>query len=123
MPDPRPLADRVAIVTGGAGGIGVAYGRGLAEAGALVVLADVAGDRAQEAAATLEAEGHRALGVAVDVTDDDSVTAMVATASARFGRVDILVNNAALMAEIVGEGGLTTMPMDVWDRVLAVNLT
>jgi NAD(P)-dependent dehydrogenase (short-subunit alcohol dehydrogenase family) len=121
--DPQPLAGRVAIVTGGAGGIGVAYGRGLAEAGAAVVLADLAGERAVAAAGDLEAAGFAALGVAVDVTDDESVAAMVAATVERFGRVDVLVNNAALMAEIVHEGGLTTMGIDVFERTLAVNLT
>jgi NAD(P)-dependent dehydrogenase (short-subunit alcohol dehydrogenase family) len=119
----EPLRDRVAVVTGGAGGIGVAYGRGLAEAGATVVLADRAGDRAGQAAAKLAADGHQALGLGVDVSDEASVAAMVDVTVERFGAVDVLVNNAALMSEIPHETRLSTMPMELWDQVLAVNLT
>lgn len=122
MIDPRPLAGKVAVVTGAAGGIGRAYSRGLAEAGASVVLADIAGDAARAAAAALEADGYAALAVEVDVTDEASVGAMARTAAERFGSLDVLVNNAALMAEIMGST-LTTVPLDEWQRTLAVNLT
>jgi NAD(P)-dependent dehydrogenase (short-subunit alcohol dehydrogenase family) len=122
MIDPQPLAEKVAIVTGAAGGIGRAYARGLAEAGASVVLADIAGDAARAAAAELEADGYAALAVEVDVTDEASVEALAATTADTFGSVDVLVNNAALMAEITGST-LTTVPLDEWHRTLAVNLT
>jgi NAD(P)-dependent dehydrogenase (short-subunit alcohol dehydrogenase family) len=122
MLDPEPLRDKVAVVTGAGGGIGRAYSRGLAEAGAAVVLADIAIDAAHEAAADLQRDGYVATAVEVDVTDEASVGAMAATAVDRFGSVDILVNNAGLMAEVMGQK-LTTVPMEMWHRTLAVNLT
>ena len=122
MIDPQPLSGKVAIVTGAGGGIGRAYARGLAEAGASVVLADIAVDAARTAAATIEADGYPALAVPVDVTDEASVEEMARAAAEAFGSVDVLVNNAALMAEIMGST-LTTVPLDEWQRTLAVNLT
>ncbi|WP_068154791.1 SDR family oxidoreductase [Rhodococcus phenolicus] len=116
------LTGKVAIVTGAGGGIGRAYARGLAEAGASVVLADIAVAGARAAADDLRDDGFAAEAVEVDVTDEDSVAAMARAAADRFGSVDILVNNAALMAEIMGET-LTTTSMDTWNRTLAVNLT
>jgi NAD(P)-dependent dehydrogenase (short-subunit alcohol dehydrogenase family) len=121
--DSQPLREKVAIVTGAGGGIGRAYARGLADAGASVVLADIAIDAAKAAASELEADGFDALAVQVDVSDEASANDMAAAAADRFGSVDILVNNAALMAEIVHEGTLTTIPLDVWHRTVAVNLT
>ncbi|KPM52439.1 short-chain dehydrogenase [Frankia sp. CcI49] len=123
MSEGATLQGKVAIVTGAAGGIGKAYAKGLAEAGAAVVLADINLDSAETAAKELAAAGHRAFAVRADVADEASVNAMAAAAAERFGSVDILVNNAALMAEVVGRGTLTTMPLDLWERTMAVNLT
>jgi len=122
MRDPRPLLGKVAIVTGAGGGIGRAYARGLAEAGASVVLADIRLAGAQEAADALTTDGLAAHAVAVDVTDEASVGAMVQIAADRFGSVDVLVNNAGLMAEVMGRT-LTTIDLDEWHRTIAVNLT
>jgi len=121
--DPQPLKGKAAIVTGAAGGIGRAYARGLAEAGAAVVLADVRGDAAAEQAAALAADGYEAIGIQVDVTSEESTLAMARQTAERFGSVDILVNNAALMAEIMTRGQLTTIPLEMWHRTLDVNLT
>jgi NAD(P)-dependent dehydrogenase (short-subunit alcohol dehydrogenase family) len=74
--DPQPLKGKAAIVTGAGGGIGRAYSRGLAEAGAAVVLADIKADTAQAAADALVSDGFDALAVQVDVTDEASVNAM-----------------------------------------------
>ena len=123
MPEREPLQGRVAIVTGAAGGIGRAYARGLAEAGASVMLADIAVDAARAAATDLERDGYEVAAVEVDVADEASVGAMARATTDRFGSIDVLVNNAALMAEVVGQGTLTTIPMDVWHRTMAVNLT
>ena len=123
MIDPQPLKGKAAIVTGAAGGIGRAYARGLAEAGAAVVLADVRGDAAAEQAAALAADGYDAIGIQVDVTSEESTLAMARQTAERFGSVDILVNNAALMAEVMTAGQLTTIPLDMWHRTLDVNLT
>ncbi len=116
------LDGKVAIVTGGAGGCGEEYGRGLSAAGAAVVLADLDGDRAAAAAAELTAQGRNAIGVRVDITDPGAAEAMVQAATDAFGGVDILVNNAALMKEIPQES-LLTLDLDWWERVLRVNLT
>ncbi|WP_436791569.1 SDR family oxidoreductase [Yinghuangia sp. YIM S10712] len=118
----EPLKGKVAIVTGAAGGIGRAYARGLAGAGASVVLADLNADGVRAAAEELERDGYDVASVQVDVSDEASVAEMAGSAADRFGSVDILVNNAALMAEIMGQT-LTTIPMDTWHRTLAVNLT
>ena len=114
------LEGKVAIVTGGAGGIGQAYCRALAQEGAAVVVADIDAEGAEKFAAELEAEGLRAVGVGVDVTDQDSANAMVATAVDRFGAVDILVNNAGIMSAIP-KSKLLDVPPDVWDRAMRVN--
>jgi NAD(P)-dependent dehydrogenase (short-subunit alcohol dehydrogenase family) len=117
-----PLEGRVAIVTGGAGGIGQAYAAGLADAGAAVVIADINAEAAEAAAKTLAGDGHRAMGVALDVTDPASAAAMVGAVRAELGRIDILVNNAAMMSEIPKDP-LATLSIDVWDRVMRVNVT
>jgi NAD(P)-dependent dehydrogenase (short-subunit alcohol dehydrogenase family) len=116
------LEGKVAIVTGGAGGIGREYGRALAAAGARVVLADLDGSRAESAAAELSSEGHEVAGVEADVASEQSTLAMAAATIERFGGIDILVNNAALMAELP-QLPLLEFPLDWWDRVLRVNLT
>jgi NAD(P)-dependent dehydrogenase (short-subunit alcohol dehydrogenase family) len=118
----EPLQGQVAIVTGAGGGIGRAYARGLADAGASVVLADIAFDAARQVASDMEAAGWAAHAVEVDVTDEASVGRMAEATADRFGSIDILVNNAALMAEVMGTT-LTTIPMEMWQRTLAVNLT
>lgn len=119
---PKQLEGMVAIVTGAAGGIGQAYARGLGDEGASVVIADIDGEGATKVAAQLEKEGYRALGVKLDVTDEASAAAMVEATKKRFGGIDILVNNAALMAQIPKQN-LMELPLDWWDRVMKVNVT
>jgi NAD(P)-dependent dehydrogenase (short-subunit alcohol dehydrogenase family) len=118
----KDLDGKVAIVTGAVGDIGQAYARGLGDAGASVVIADIDGEGAKKVAAQLETEGYQALGVQLDVTDPASAEAMVAATTKRFGGVDILVNNAALMAQIPKDG-LMDLPLEWWDRVMRVNVT
>jgi NAD(P)-dependent dehydrogenase (short-subunit alcohol dehydrogenase family) len=115
------LDGKVAIVTGGAGGCGEEYGRGLTAAGAAVVLADLDGERAEAHAVDLRAQGRQAVGVQVDITDPEAADAMVAKARDEFGGVDILINNAALMKEIP-MGSLLTLDLEWWDRVMKVNV-
>lgn len=115
------LTDKVAIVTGGAGGIGVVYADALCQAGAAVVLADVNAEAAEKAAAELAGKGHRAFGVRVDVASRESADAMAAAAADAFGGVDILINNAAIMVDLP-QFGLSDMPVADWDRVMNVNL-
>jgi NAD(P)-dependent dehydrogenase (short-subunit alcohol dehydrogenase family) len=112
------LTNKVAIITGGAAGIGFAYARRFVGEGARVVVADVADP---EAAAGKLGAGERALGVVTDVSDARSVHAMVDAAVARFGRVDILVNNAALFAPLIPKP-FDQIPEAEWDRVMAVNI-
>src|ERR1700730_18261496 len=115
------LTGRVAVITGGAGGIGVVYGGALCEAGASVALADLDGEAAAAEAAKIAADGFEAIGVELDVTDPVSATAMAATVIDAFGGIDILVNNAAIMTDLPPYG-LSNMPVPDWDRVLNVNL-
>jgi NAD(P)-dependent dehydrogenase (short-subunit alcohol dehydrogenase family) len=115
------LDEKVAIVTGGGGAIGQVYGRALAEAGAAVVLADVNGENAERAAGALRDGGASVLGVRVDITDRASAEAMAAAAIEEFGGVDILVNCAALMAEIPF-GDLLDVTADLFDAVMRVNV-
>ena len=115
------LDGKVAIVTGGAGGCGEEYGRGLTAAGAQVVLADLDGERAEQHAKALRDQGREAIGVPVDITDQDAADAMVQRTTDEFGGVDILINNAALMKEIP-MGSILTLPLDWWERVMKVNV-
>jgi NAD(P)-dependent dehydrogenase (short-subunit alcohol dehydrogenase family) len=119
----RELEGKVAIVTGSGNplGIGAAYARGLAEAGAAVVVADIRADGARAVADALAADGLRAVGVGVDITSEDSTKAMAARAAEEFGGIDILVNNAAMMAEIT-QVPMMEFSVDEWHRVFDVNL-
>jgi len=114
------LDGKVAVVTGGGGDIGRTYGRALAEAGAAVALADLKGAAAEEAADGLVSDGFRAIPVTVDITDPDSTAAMATKTIEAFGGIDILVNNAALMAEIP-QVDLLDLPPEWFDRVMRVN--
>ncbi|GAB4002077.1 SDR family NAD(P)-dependent oxidoreductase [Nocardioides ultimimeridianus] len=106
--------DRIAIVTGAAGGIGLAIARTLAEGGATVVVADLDEAAAKAAADTLP----RATAVACDVRDEDQVEALVATTVATHGGLHIMVPNAG----VAGVGPLVTMDLAEWRRVTSVNL-
>lgn len=109
------FAGRVAIVTGGASGIGAATVRRLHAAGASVVVADLAASAGAELAAAL---GDRGLFVATDVADPDAVQALVDATMARFGRLDILVNNAGIGCF----GATPDLAVAEWQRVIAIDL-
>lgn len=112
------LQDRVALVTGGGSGIGRAICLRFAREGASVVAADWHEARAQESADLIQAAGGAALAVRADVSDEADVAAMVNAAQARFGTVDVLVNNAA-----ISDGDdVRTISAEQWDRNLAVVL-
>ena len=115
------LDGRTAIVTGAAGGIGEASARALATAGASVVVADIDLDRAT---AVAESIGVKALAVRLDVSDEREVQSMVAAAVDRFGGVDILHNNAAILSmdHISRDGQVLEMDVEIWDRTMAVNV-
>jgi NAD(P)-dependent dehydrogenase (short-subunit alcohol dehydrogenase family) len=115
------LEGRVAIVTGGAKGIGRHYARALAQEGARVVVADIADGTEVVAAIAAEHGPETVVGAVVDVSDEASVQGLVARTVARFGRIDVLVNNAALFAPL-RQTACTEIDAGLWDRVMAVNL-
>ena len=113
------LTGKVAMVTGGSRGIGLAIAGTLARQGAHVVLADVLGEDAGRAAAAIAAGGGRAGSVALDVTRPEMVQAAVDQVLEQQGRIDILVNNAGIARDQL----LMRMKREEWDAVLGVNLT
>ena len=124
------LSGRVAIITGGAGLLGRQHAAVIADAGGTVVFADLSGESAQEAAAGLEADvGATAMGIRADVTSKSDVAAMTAAVMQRFGRVDILINNAAMTVKggshSAGDyfAAFEEYPLDLWQKALDVNLT
>lgn len=140
IPDPAPatlkqafdLGGRVAVITGGAGLLGSKHGEAIIELGGIPVLVDLDRARAEAAAAQLvERFGGTALGLACDITDEAAVEALCATVMERFGRVDILVNNAANNPKVEGGGTggkghfsrLENFPVAMWDKDIAVGLT
>ena len=115
----RPLQDRIAIVTGGAQGLGAAICHRLACEGAHIVVADLNLEGAERVAADILARtDRRAISVEVDVTDEVQVTAMVDGAMQEFGRLDILVSNAGILIA----GPLDEFPAEKWRAVIEVNL-
>ena len=109
---------KVAIVTGGASGIGRAVGQALAREGAIVVLADVQADLGQETAAGIASDGGKAEAVVLDVTDRDAVRALWVRVREQHGRLDYVFNNAGV--NVAGELRDTTL--EDWDRLIEVNL-
>lgn len=116
----RPLAGRTALVTGGARGLGRTYCEVLAAAGASVVTGDLAPCDATVAAIT--SAGGRAMGVRLDITAVESCRQCVAVATTEFGRLDVVVNNAALYATL-RTAPFETITEDEWNTTLAVNVT
>jgi 3-oxoacyl-[acyl-carrier protein] reductase len=117
------LDQRVAIVTGGGHGIGRAYALRLAQEGAKLVIAELDEAAAHAVAAELTAAGHEAIGLRTDVSKKDSVGAMAQAAIARFGRIDVLVNNAAIFATVpMSRSPFDQIEVEEWDRMMGVNL-
>jgi 3-oxoacyl-[acyl-carrier protein] reductase len=112
------LAGRVAVVTGAGGGIGAAICRCLGAEGAITVIADIDPGKAQDQAATLGAQGLKALAVGVDVIDAASVNALALMTLEAFGKIDILVNNAGFQRD----KRIVNMSEVDWDAVVDVVL-
>jgi NAD(P)-dependent dehydrogenase (short-subunit alcohol dehydrogenase family) len=123
------LTGRVAVITGGAGMLGVQHAAAIAEAGGHVVLADLSEETETVAKALTAAHGVDAIGVRADITRPGDVAAMVTAAMERFGRIDILINNAALTVKGGSERAadyfapFEDYPLDLWEKALQVNLT
>ena len=115
------LDGRVAILTGGAKGIGKHYARALAAEGARLMIADIADGREIAAALSREHGANSVASSTTDVSDETAVKDLVGKTMERFGKIDILVNNAALFAPLQ-ETKCTEIDAALWDRVMAVNL-
>ena len=115
------LAGRAAIVTGGARGIGEHYSRALAAEGARVMIADIA-DGSELAAELASKHGANSVtSMVTDVSDEGAVKKLVAATAERFGKIDVLVNNAALFA-VLEPTPATEIDVALWDKVMAVNV-
>ena len=117
------LDQKVVIVTGGGNGIGRAYCLGIAREGGIPVAADIDGDAARSVAREVAGNGGQALGVQTNVADLGSCQAMAQATLEQFGRIDGLINNAAVFMSVpVTRSGFQEIREEEWDRVMAVNV-
>ncbi len=118
------LKDKVVIVTGGGHGIGKAYCLGFGQEGSRVVVADIDKPAADQVSAEImRQKGSEALALRTDVADESSTNEMAAAVLHHFGRIDVLINNAAIFATIpMNRGRIETIDPAEWDRLMAVNL-
>jgi 2-deoxy-D-gluconate 3-dehydrogenase len=125
------LTGRVAVVTGGVGLLGAEFCRTLAEAGAAVVVVDLNVSASQAVAESLAKDGARTLAIPTDITRPEAVSELVEKTLSAFGRLDILVNSAALdpkfdpeaVSKGITPGAFEDYPLDLWNSALNVNLT
>lgn len=117
------LQNKVVVVTGGAHGIGRAYCLAFARAGSKIIIADLDQVAAAQVAVEARAAGGAALAIAVDVSEEHATKKMAAKALERFGRIDVLINNAAVFSVVpMNRGPIETIDPGEWDRLMAVNL-
>ncbi|MCY4439150.1 MAG: SDR family NAD(P)-dependent oxidoreductase, partial [Deltaproteobacteria bacterium] len=117
------LKDKVTIITGGGHGLGRAYAKRFAEEGAQVVIADIDGAAGEAVAEELNRAGQTGWARSTDVTRYASIEGLVAETLDRFGRIDVLLNNAAIyVTQQMWMGRVEDCPLDEWDRVMEVNL-
>lgn len=115
------LEDKVAIVTGGARGLGKVFSLAMAEEGAMVALADILDKEAEQTAQEIRTNGGSAISLKVDVTSEEETFRMAEETIKQYGRIDILVNNAAAFYG-VGRKPFWEIPTVEWDQLMAVNL-
>ena len=119
----RLMDEKVVVVTGGGNGIGRAYCHGIAKEGGAVIVADINGAAAQGVAKAIADSGGKALSAQVDVANSASCSEMVKIALDGFGKIDGLINNAAIFMSVpVTKGGWQDIDEHEWDRVMAVNV-
>jgi NAD(P)-dependent dehydrogenase (short-subunit alcohol dehydrogenase family) len=120
----RRLEGKVAVVAGGATGLGAATSRRLAAEGAAVVIGDTNLEGATATAAAIADDGARAIAVEMDLRDEGSVRQMIETAVSTFGGVDLLDNNAAdtSMKAAIGDSDVVSIDLDLWDRIFDINI-
>ncbi len=117
------LKDRVVIITGGAHGIGKAYALAFGRAGARVIIADIDAAAHQVAAEMIKGTHASAIALRTDVSDEASTKEMATRTLERFGRIDVLINNAAVFSVVpMNRGRIETIDPEEWDRLMAVNL-
>ena len=116
------VSGRVVIITGAGQGIGRDYALAFAAAGARPVLAEINGDKLRDVASEIETGGGEAFAIETDVGSPDSVKAMVAETLKTYGQIDVLINNAAIFANIPRRK-FYDIPYDEWNNVLHVNIT
>jgi len=129
--DKFSLKDKVAVVTGGVGLLGTEFCKTFAEAGAAVAVVDLNGDAANKVADGLIKDGYKAKGIATDITSPDSVNGMIDSVLSNFGRLDVLVNSAALDPKFdpdaaskgIAPGAFEDYPLEQWNAAMNVNLT
>lgn len=118
------LAGKVVVITGAGGGLGAECARVLAQQGAQIAVVDIDFPAAQRVAGQIVEQGGAALALRADVSNADHVAAMADAIVARFGRVDVLYNNAAILSpeQRAGDRDVVNMDLGAWDRAMAVNL-
>ena len=117
----KRLEDRVAIITGGARGLGRAFCSAMADEGAKIVIADILEKEARQAAEEIKAKNGSAMALKVDVTSEADTLSMAGEVVKKFGRIDILVNNAAIVYGMTRKP-FTEIPLGEWDKLMTVNL-
>ena len=121
MGDIMRLQDKVVIITGAGQGIGAAYARKFCEEGAKVAIADINQKKSEALVKEITAKGHEALAVMTDVSDEASTQGLVRSVMEKYGRIDILVNNAAIFSTIKTKP-MEEIDLDEWDGLMRVNL-